>query len=207
MEKLLPNIPENSIIVIDNAPYHSMQAERAPTTATRKATMIEWLESKHIPYTPDMLKAELYEIIKRHKPREKKYVIDQIAREHGHEIVRLPPYHCDLNPIELIWANIKNYVARKNTTWKIKDVHNLCMEAVAQVTPTNWRDAIQSTIKREDQYWKTDGILEERVGELIISIGDTDSEDSDQDVSSSSDSESDGETAADLAESVGCAPL
>ena len=203
MEMLLPNIPPNAIIVIDNAPYHSMQTEKAPTTATRKADMIAWLQNKGISFAADMLKPELYELIKRYKPREKKYVIDEIAREHGHEIVRLPPYHCDLNPIELIWANIKNYVARRNTTWKLKDVQSLCLEAVEQVTPANWRDAVESTIKVENKYWETDGILEERVGELIISLGDTDSEESEE----SSDSGSESEEEGNMTESLGCAPL
>ena len=36
-KKLLPNLPSNSIIVMDNASYHSVQTDRAPTTATRKA--------------------------------------------------------------------------------------------------------------------------------------------------------------------------
>ena len=184
-----------------------MQSEKAPTTATKKADMAGWLQSKNIPFTGDMLKPELYELVKRHKPREKKYIIDGIAREHGHEIVRLPPYHCDLNPIELIWANIKSYVARKNTTWKMKDVQNLCKEAGEQVTPANWRDAIQSTTKVEDYYWRTDGILEERVGELIISIGDSDSEDSEQESNSDSEAGSEVEGDEDLAESVGCTPL
>ena len=36
-KKLLPNVQPNSIIVMDNASYHSVQTDRAPTTATRKA--------------------------------------------------------------------------------------------------------------------------------------------------------------------------
>ena len=39
-------------------------------------------------------------------------VIDNIAKKCGHEVILLPPYHCDLNAIELIWADEKNYVAR-----------------------------------------------------------------------------------------------
>ena len=89
----------------------------------------------------------------------------------------------------------------------MKDVQSLCKEAVEQVTPANWRDAIQNTTKVEDYYWRTDGILEERVGELIISIGDSDSEDSDQEYSSDSEAGSEVESDEDLAESVGCAPL
>lgn len=28
------------------------------------------------------------------------YRIDDIAAQHGHEVLGLPPYHCEFNPIE-----------------------------------------------------------------------------------------------------------
>jgi transposase len=40
----------------------------------------------------------------------------QIAEEKNMMILRLPAYHCELNPIDLLWAFIKNYVAANNTT-------------------------------------------------------------------------------------------
>jgi transposase len=46
-------------------------------------------------------------------PREKKYKLDAVALKMGHEVVRLPPYHCQYNPIELIWAQVKGEVAKK----------------------------------------------------------------------------------------------
>lgn len=34
---------------------------------------------------------------------------------HGHQVLRLPPYHSGLlNPIEQVWGLIKNYIARQN---------------------------------------------------------------------------------------------
>ena len=33
-------------------------------------------------------------------PREKVYVVDTMAKKAGIEVVRLPPYHCEFNPIE-----------------------------------------------------------------------------------------------------------
>ena len=45
-----------------------------------------------------------------------------MAKKHGIILLRLPPYHCELNPIKLIWAQIKGYLARNNTAFKIKDV-------------------------------------------------------------------------------------
>lgn len=48
----------------------------------------------------------------------------------GHKVVRLPPYYCQYNLIELIWAKVKGEgeVAEKNNTFKMKDVHMLLKE-------------------------------------------------------------------------------
>ena len=35
------------------------------------------------------------------------YVIDEIARKHGHEVMRTPPYHPELQPIETCWGVVK----------------------------------------------------------------------------------------------------
>ena len=43
-EKLLPNIPPNSVIVMDNAPYHSVLEEKIPTKSSTKRSIIDWLK-------------------------------------------------------------------------------------------------------------------------------------------------------------------
>ncbi|CAH2095353.1 unnamed protein product [Euphydryas editha] len=40
-----------------------------------------------------MTKKELYQIIKVSLPP-KKYIVDELLKIHGHEVLRLPPYHC-----------------------------------------------------------------------------------------------------------------
>jgi hypothetical protein len=40
-------------------------------------------------------------------------------------ILRTPVRHCELNPIELIWAQVKGFVAENNTTFRLKDVEKL----------------------------------------------------------------------------------
>jgi transposase len=37
----------------------------------------------------------------------KKYNIDEIAKASKKTVLRLPPYHCEFNPNELIWGQIK----------------------------------------------------------------------------------------------------
>lgn len=66
-------------------------------------------------------------------PKEKKYELDEIALQMGHEVVRLPPYHCQYNPIELIWAQVKGKVAKNNTTFKFDDVETLLNGALDSV--------------------------------------------------------------------------
>ncbi|KAF0716062.1 DDE 3 domain-containing protein, partial [Aphis craccivora] len=52
----------------------------------------------------------------------KKYKHDEIAVQMGHEVVILPPYHCQYNPIELSWAQVKGEVAKKNSTFKMTEL-------------------------------------------------------------------------------------
>lgn len=51
---LLPALPEPSVLVIDNAPYHNQLTEgsRCPTSATIKAEVVKWLEYRNVPYPP-----------------------------------------------------------------------------------------------------------------------------------------------------------
>ena len=97
-KQLLPNLPPNAVIVMDNAPYHSLKTAKstAPTSATRKADMKKWLLERKIAFTEDMLKPELYELVKANKPPPE-YVCDKLALNRGFQVVRLPPYHCIFN--------------------------------------------------------------------------------------------------------------
>lgn len=47
-EKLLPNIPANSVIVLDNAPYHCVQEDKIPTKSSLKKDMVAWLTRKGV---------------------------------------------------------------------------------------------------------------------------------------------------------------
>ena len=63
-----------------------------------------------------------------------------------------------LNPIELIWAQVKKQVADENTTFNIKDVEVLTKKALDEVTPESWKKCVEHVEKVENDYWKNDGI-------------------------------------------------
>jgi hypothetical protein len=104
---ILKTLPNNAVIVLDNASYHSRKVEKIPTTSGRKGDIQNWLASKNIAFQAVMLKAELLVLVKR-KHKFESYVVDELAAQEGKTVLRLPPYHCEFNPIELIWAQIKN---------------------------------------------------------------------------------------------------
>jgi len=64
--------------------------------------------------------------------------LHEIELEKGHEVIRLPPYPCQYNPIELIWTQIKGEVATKNNTFKMVDVEKLAQATIDAVTQENW---------------------------------------------------------------------
>ncbi|RVE41990.1 hypothetical protein evm_013365 [Chilo suppressalis] len=109
---LLTNIPPNSTIIMDNAPYHSVQIDKVPTSANKKADLVAWLQRKGVEADMSLLKVEWLHLVKLHKPPRPTYAIDQLAEEHGHKVIRLPPYHCQYNAIELIWAQVKGYASK-----------------------------------------------------------------------------------------------
>lgn len=196
---LLPNISANSVIVMDNAPYHSVQLNKAPTMKDRKDIILKWLVENDVPgVSADMTKAELIQSVKFYKPRFCTYEIDSIATAHGHIVIRLPPYHCHFNSIELIWAQVKDYVAENNTTFRLTDVEHLVQQGIQHVSVDKWKSVVAHTWKVLQQAKEADGIVETRVEQLIISL--------DNDSSDTSDS-SDEAAEIDIYEECGVFPL
>lgn len=183
---ILPRIEENAVIVLDNAPYHSRRLEKIPTTSSNKLDIQNWLQSKNIHFEDSMLKVQLLALVKQQKAKYEKYIIDELAASQNKTVLRLPPYHCELNPIELIWAEVKNFVAQRNTTFKFGDLKSIFNEAIQSITAEKWEKCVEHVKNKvENQMWKLDNIMEVQVEALIIDTADDD-EDSDEDESTSS---------------------
>jgi hypothetical protein len=104
-------IPSHSLIILDNAPYHNGVVEDAfPTPKSWKEPLCAGLTRNDIPWTPDMLKPELYDLCKKCAPAPE-YRLDQLAQASGHSLLRTPQYHPELQPIETYWGIVKNHMA------------------------------------------------------------------------------------------------
>jgi transposase len=114
VKRFLNYLEEESIINMDNASYHSTIIDKVPNTRSRKKIYSRWLRKNRIDYDHTETIPELLLRVAPYKSREKVYELDQIANEMGHLVIRLPLYHCQYNPIELIWTKVKVEVSQLN---------------------------------------------------------------------------------------------
>ena len=154
-EQLLPNMPKNALIIMDNAPYHNVLSHHsAPTATCKKDRISAWLRKNGIPVSDDCLKAELVEILDKLAPPPL-YALDELAAAQGHAILRTPPYHPELQPIETCWAVVKNQVAR-NCKFTMAHLLEQLDDAFESVTEETCSGLIKKVREVEDKFWTED---------------------------------------------------
>ena len=134
-----------------------------------------WLSSKNIPHMVSQTRAELLSLVKLYKGTVKIYELDIIAREKGHRIVRLPPYHCQYNPIELIWAQVKGYVAERNATFKIADTERLVHEAIDSISTSAWANCVKHAEKLQEEDYFREVATDQALEPFIINLNESSS--------------------------------
>ncbi|XP_030757761.1 uncharacterized protein LOC115883532 [Sitophilus oryzae] len=179
-EQLIPNLDEPSLIIMDNAPYHSTLFERTPNQSWSKESLINFLQEKGIQSPPLAMKDQVWNIVKQNVAP-KKYKLDELANEKGHRVLRLPPYHCQYNPIEMVWSECKRYYDAK-----ISAIHpvtsdavlGLWKEALKKVTPEKWKNYIRHTNSIIDKAWAQEQLIDASdILPVIIDTNDSDSDD------------------------------
>lgn len=184
--KILPLLRENAVIVMDNAPYQSVKKYKIPVISWEKENIINWLESKGEIVIQPTIKPLLMDKVETLKPQYDKYEIDEYVKDNNKTILRLPPYHYELNPIMLAWSSVKSYVQAHNNTFQLKDVQELLKRGVEHVTPEMWTNFVGQVIKKEKKFWDIDDTIDEviekdrkEVARPILTLGTDSTTDSD----------------------------
>ena len=139
--------------------------------------MIQFLTSHNITVSPSLTKSAIYNVVQEQhfKPV---YAVEKLCNDMGVDVLRLPPYHCMLNPIELAWAQLKRAVRRMNTeptnpTSVIKHIH----EAVKNVTQENWSNFVRHVIRLEcDMKNRECVIIHDSLKNICLALSDSDSD-------------------------------
>jgi len=156
--QLMPNIPPKSMIILDNAKYRNVLKTSTPNKSSRKEQLQNWLTRNGYPWREDMLKAELVDLCDRFAPAPE-YKLDKIAEKHGMSILRTPPYHPELQPIETCWAVIKNHMAG-NCDFTMTGLRNTLPDAFSKVSSNTCKEIISKVFKQEKKYWNEDEKLD-----------------------------------------------
>ncbi|XP_046981561.1 uncharacterized protein LOC124550863 [Schistocerca americana] len=181
---VLPNLPPNAVIVINNAPYQNRQVDKTPTCYHTKMRMLQWLQKRQVPCSESMRKQVLFSLIQEHCPSEKSFVIDKMAKEKGHLVVRLPPHNCNLSAMELAWAKVKRLFRELSVTGDLlnDDLLQLVSETLLLVTADDWEGYCTNKQQLEEDYWRRDAVVEHAIEDIMINTAESDSSDDNKDL-------------------------
>ena len=98
----------------------------------------------------------LWSIVRKH-PIAPHYIVQDIVEKFPRtdvKLIILPVHHPELNPIELIWSQIKQHVRANNIELKQGPAEALVKEKVAQLKQEQWQACMRHVQKAEDMYNK-----------------------------------------------------
>ena len=144
---VLSKLPENSTVIMDNASYHKRLGCEVPNSKSTKPELVKFLSKHEVPFPKRALKNQLWQITKEKLKDDLPCQIDSLAAEKSIRILRTPPYHPKLNPIEEIWALIKGRVSRRNICYKTAEVKRMTKEEINRVTAEDWQHRVNHSIK------------------------------------------------------------
>jgi hypothetical protein len=148
-ERLCQTVGEQygtAYIHMDGARYHKRRVEQVPTSSARKSVLADWLMEKNIPIPEQANKAQLYELVK-HNKSQVPFACVETAKKYGHTLLYTPPYHCELQPIEGVWAVAKNEVAKSAPHSDLLSIRNKLLYSFKEKVTSNtilglWRRSL-----------------------------------------------------------------
>lgn len=146
--EILQNLKEPSIIVMDNAWYNWVHSKNYSEECISK--LQKWLLEKGVEFSTLDTSEELCRRVEQVILKEKKNDLNEVALSMGHEVVQLPQYHYQYNPINLIWERVKSKFVKQNTTIKVDDVEKSFYETLNSVTVDEWKSCVTFSHKLQD---------------------------------------------------------
>lgn len=163
--QLLPNISDNAIIIMDNAPYHNMFLEdNVPPLTSKKVALQKWLMDNDITFDEASLRIQLIDLINQHRPArlfklDHMLQNDPLYKDRNIEILRTPQYHPELQPIEKCWGVIKQYIAQ-HCDFTLEGLRKNLETAWTKVTSDTMVGIMDKVAYWEDRHFEQDSLLD-----------------------------------------------
>lgn len=151
--------------------------------------MIDYLNEKKMHVGEEKTVLELKSQVKKYIRRKERYEVVRVAQENGHEVLFTPPYHSDIQPIELLWALIKGNIGRQYDDMTILDtVHSQllsefdniskpgCQRIQKMINSCSKTSHLMFAAMDEDDMYDSDDADDESFASEDMSHGDSDDE-------------------------------
>ncbi len=184
-DQLLSNLRQPSIIMLENAKYHLVYDETVPKLSRmKKQELVAYLVSIGVPLHGEHSVLQLRNMARQWINENEKIAIVMTAEEAGHKVLLTPPYHSDLQPIELVWALIKGNVGRKySTETTLSMVHNPLMAEFGRLQDQGQQSTgktIEKCAERAAAMYKEQLEMDEEADEYESGTSQGDNDDIDQ---------------------------
>ena len=190
--QFLPNLSEPCLIRLDNAIYHRTKPASIPSAyKLKKAQLQEVLTASGIQFGAKDTVATLRQRLKAYIETVEPEIV-QLGKQHGHEVLYTPPYHCDLQPIEMVWSLVKGEVGRQYDIATSMQIVKQRLEAAFEHLNADTTGIIENLYthvrKIEEEYMEADDDEEDdnREDDTASDSSDSDQEDTDTSQSESS---------------------
>ncbi|RLO05987.1 hypothetical protein DYB28_011938, partial [Aphanomyces astaci] len=119
--KLLDEVEElgwsSAVFVMDNAKYHTGKPKSTPKGTWRKSDLYQaCVDNTLTDVAPTDLKSAIWKTLNKHLDEHVLPVVVTMAQARGHHVVYAAPGFSELQPIEMVWANVKGTVGRAYTS-------------------------------------------------------------------------------------------
>lgn len=171
--KLVPNLDQPSLIIMDNASYHSRLEEVIPRKSWTKKRLVQWLVEKGKEIDQTWKKHNVWEEVCKVNFPKKLYHLDNYAQSWGHQVLRLAPYHCHFNAIEMVWSETKRKYDEeiKHTNSSPTEVLATWNKVIDSIPAEHWKNYVTHTEKVIENASQTESLLDVMdIEPLIINI-------------------------------------
>lgn len=79
-------------------------------------------------------------------------MIAEIAAKYNLKILFLPVAHPELNPIEMIWSQLKHYLKKKNVNYKLAELENHAEEFFSTFDNLKWKKCVEHVMKIGNEF-------------------------------------------------------
>ncbi|XP_050064912.1 uncharacterized protein LOC126553843 [Aphis gossypii] len=136
---ILPLLDDNSIIEMDNASYHSVKLDPAPTMAWQKHKIIQWLEDKNVVVDTKMVKLELMQKVKEIRTTENMVGGKNHVKQNNITFKLNDKRQLLIDGVQRVtpemWANFtKHTISEEDKMW---DIESITDEMLDELAPTS----------------------------------------------------------------------